>query len=149
MRSGSASARVARFEGERTYAVAPERAWLILADTEHMNRVLGLPAMVAEVAPSSPGNARRASARLRAGLCVRWVEHPYEWVERRRWSVRRDFENGPFRAVTVATELHAADGAPSSPRTTVRVRFEFVPAGALGRIVVARVGPRSVESVLR
>jgi class 3 adenylate cyclase len=124
--------------------LAPAELWRLLADTDHMNRVLGLPAMEAS-APDGAHAAfsRRVRARILGSLPVSWTERPFEWVHERRWSVRRLFESGPFAEVGTGLELAPAPGG-----TRLAVTFAIVPRGWSGRLLARRVGPRSVAAVL-
>jgi class 3 adenylate cyclase len=133
-----------RFTGARDVPLAPAGVWRLLADTDHMNRVLGLPAMEAS-APHGAHAAfsRRVRARILGSLPVSWTERPFEWVHERRWSVRRLFESGPFAEVGTGLELAPAPGG-----TRLAVTFAIVPRGWSGRLLARRVGPRSVAAVL-
>jgi class 3 adenylate cyclase len=133
-----------RFSGGRDVPLDPAEVWRLLADTDHMNRVLGLPAM--EASPPDRGGAlsRRVRARILRAIPVDWTEPPFEWVHGRRWSVRRIFGRGPFAEVGTALELAPRDGG-----TRVAVTLAIVPSGWSGRLLARRVGPRSVAAVLR
>ena len=86
-----------RFERERHYAMSAAEAWRILADTDHLNRVIGLAAI--EVSGSSDPLLRRVRTRAYGVVPVRWREFPFDWVRERRYTVRREFESGPLACV--------------------------------------------------
>jgi adenylate cyclase len=145
-----------RFEGQRDYPLTIGEAWRLLADTDHMNRALGFPPV--DVSPSADAGgsfARQARARFWGVVPVRWKEYPFDWVHEHRWAVRREFEGGPFREVEIAAEIEPLAGAARSGKeragdgVRVKVAFSFLPAGLTGRLLARRVGPRSVESILR
>jgi class 3 adenylate cyclase len=132
-----------RFTGARDVPLPPGEAWRVLADTDHMNRVLGLPAMEASPPPRDGSLARGVRARLLGSIPIGWTEPPFEWVHGRRWSVRRLFDRGPFAEVGTALEL-----APREGGTRITVTFALAPSGWSGRLLARRVGPRSVAAVL-
>jgi len=124
-----------RVERERTYPMPPAEAWRLLADTDHLNRTIGLPA-VEFSAPRDPGAdpradplIRRARARAFGVVPVRWQEFPFDWIRERRYAVRRDFERGPIATMEIGIEL-----TPSEPGVTVRSYAEATPSSPLGRL---------------
>ncbi|HUP19281.1 MAG TPA: DUF5939 domain-containing protein [Gemmatimonadota bacterium] len=113
-----------RYSRQRFFPVSAAEAWDILADTDHLNRMIGLPV----VEFGEPRNlVRRARARF-YGIPARWDEHPFQWVRERGYTVRRDFAFGPVRTMTVGMELEPAEGG-----TLVRIVADLTPRGALWR----------------
>jgi class 3 adenylate cyclase len=88
-------------------AAPPEEVWAFLADTDRLNRAVGLPPVrfVPWPDPSRRGHYR-AEARF-LGLAWRYEEFPFDWVEGRRYSVRRRFEGGPMETVDAGILLAA------------------------------------------
>jgi class 3 adenylate cyclase len=101
-----------RYEQERRYAMSVAEAWRILADTDHLNRAIGLPAVTfSPLRGGSDPLVREARARAYGVVPLRWREFPFDWIRERRYAVRREFENGPLDALVVGMELEpAADG---------------------------------------
>jgi adenylate cyclase len=132
-----------RYEREREYPISVGEAWRLLADTDHLNRAIGLPSV--EFSPLDPDAGtfvREASARTLGGAVrLRWKEYPFEWVRDRRYLVRREFEGGPIAALEGVVELEPAPGG-----VRVRVYADFTPANLGGR-VLWRVGKGSVENM--
>jgi adenylate cyclase len=126
--------RVIRFESRYNLPFPPEAVWPALANTDWVNRSLGLPAIQYEFTANAEGGSTiRARARV-AGLEVVWLEFPFEWLEPEFYRVRRVFENGPLREVVAGIEL-----LPKSGATCLRVLSEVVPRNALGKILARNV----------
>ncbi|HZU20952.1 MAG TPA: DUF5939 domain-containing protein [Gaiellaceae bacterium] len=118
-----------RYQEERRYPIPPGEAWRLLADTEHLNRSIGLPAV--EFSPLEGGElVRRARARAYGVVRVRWREFPFDWVRERRYAVRREFETGPIEWLVGGMELEPADGG-----TTVTSYAYFKPKNVAGRFL--------------
>jgi class 3 adenylate cyclase len=134
-----------RVERERSYPMPAAEAWRLLADTDHLNRTIGLPSVEFST-PPDPGAdplVRRARARAFGVVPVRWQEFPFDWIRERRYAVRREFERGPIANMEVGIELR-----PAGPdTTTVRSYAEATPASALGRLA-RRAIAASVDDTL-
>jgi len=145
-----------RVERERAYPMSAAEAWRLLADTDHLNRTIGLPA-VEFSAPRDPGAdskadpkadpsadplIRRARARAFGVVPVRWQEFPFDWIRERRYTVRRDFERGPIATMEIGIEL-----VPSGSGVTVRSYAEAMPSNALARLARGRI-TSSVDDTL-
>ncbi len=80
-------------------ASEPEAVWTLLADTDRLNRAVGLPPV--RFAPW-PDPSRRGHYRAETrflGLTMRYEEFPFDWVEGRRHSVLRRFDGGPLQEI--------------------------------------------------
>lgn len=123
----AAKAKPIRYEEQRTFAIAIGDAWRVLADTDHLNRAIGLPAV--EFSPLEGGDlARRARARAYGVVPVRWREFPFDWIRERRYAVRREFESGPIAWLISGVEFEqASDG------TRVTSYATFQPRNVAGR----------------
>jgi class 3 adenylate cyclase len=120
-----------RFEQERSYPMPVAEAWRLLADTDHLNRAIGLPAVEFSAQPDQPDPlVRRARAKAFGVIPVRWQEFPFDWIRERRYAVRREFESGPIATMVVGMELF-----PAEPGVTVRSYAECTPASALSRLL--------------
>jgi adenylate cyclase len=131
-----------RFEQQRAYPIAPAEAWRILADTDHLNRAIGLPK---PDFTSVAGESLLREVRTRRLLIVpvRWQEFPFDWVRGRHYLVRREFDSGPIACVEGGIELTPAmDGG-----VVVKAFADFTPANLMGR-VAWRVGRAPVSGVL-
>ena len=112
----------------------------MLADTDHLNRAIGLPAV--EFSAPSQTLLRRARAKAFGIVGVRWTEFPFDWVREQRYAVRREFQNGPLSCLVGGIELHqAGDGV------VVNSFAEFTPKNLAGR-VLWRLGRAPVTDLL-
>ncbi len=133
--------RVVRFERERRYAMSPREAWRLLANTDNVNRNIGLPSVeFSAPEPADVGFVRKAAAKAFGVVPIRWTEYPFDWVRERRYEVRREFQSGPLALVEGGVELEPVENG-----VLVRVFSDFTPKGLLGRLVIGRIGPQSIE----
>jgi class 3 adenylate cyclase len=117
-----------RLELRYTFSAPPDRIWPLVADTERLNRALGLPATRYEPLPAETEVGRaRVRARL-PGVTLAFEEEPFEWVENRSHRVFRRFLGGPFRTFHGGVTL-----TPDGRGTNLLVWAEFVPRGPAGR----------------
>ena len=121
--------------------------WPVLGDTDRLNRAQGLPPVTYYVLPKG-GGAAEIEGEYRFGrLRIRWVEHPFEWVEGQRHFVRRTYRNGPF--VAFAGGISLADADEAGGGTLVTMRAEFTPRHALGSALIRLARPRLVRDFER
>jgi class 3 adenylate cyclase len=116
-----------RFERERSYPMPVAEAWRLLADTDHLNRAIGLPSVEFSALPDPL--VRQARARAFGVIPVRWRELPFDWIRERRYAVRREFDGGPIAVMVAGIEL-----VPAGPGVTVRSWAECTPANITGRL---------------
>ncbi len=136
--------RFIRLERQRHYPFSAKEAWRLLADTDNINRNIGLPSVdFSPPGPAETGFVRKARAKAFSVIPVRWTEYAFDWVRERRYAVRREFESGPVAMVEGGVELE-----PTEEGVLVKVFAEFTPANLAGRLLVALRGRRSVEDVL-
>ncbi len=131
-------------EARETFAVAPEALWPLLADTDRLNRAIGLPPVRFRPVEVEGKPVLEGEFRWRGLALARWIEHPLEWEAPRHYSVRRDYLSGLLRRLDCGVEL-----IPRQSGTEVRVWAEIVPRNWLGD-VLARwiIAPRSTRGVL-
>ena len=116
---------VLRYEARGTFAAAPERLWPLVADTQRLNRILGLPQIVFKTAPLSSGGSEITGeypigSAVVSLLCqllpidptlasnatllrylpkwpiARWIEHPFDWEVNHLYAVTRDYVWSPL-----------------------------------------------------
>ncbi len=130
-----------RYERERDYLISLAEAWRLLADTDHLNRSIGLPAIDFSPMDGAHGKVvRNARSRAFGVIPVRWKEYPFEWVRERRYVVRREFESGPIAVIEGGVELSQVGDA-----VRVKAFADFTPANFTGR-VLWRLGAGTVEN---
>src|SRR5205085_1960386 len=74
-----------------------ERVWPILADTDRLNRSIGLPPTQAVAAKTERVRDIRVRARM-FGVPLEWDEAPFAFVENEYYWVRRRMLRGRIRA---------------------------------------------------
>jgi serine/threonine protein kinase/class 3 adenylate cyclase len=109
---------------------SPRQLWPLVSNTERVNRAVGLPVPRFSARYDADHGVRRFGTFRKLGLVVDYEEHPFEWVEPRRFGVLREFSRGPFRWYTSVVELHARPGG----GTTLFHRVRVMPRGVLGRV---------------
>ena len=128
-----------RYAKERFFPLPTGEAWALLADTDHLNRAIGLP----EVDFAAPrGFVRRARTRY-LGIPATWEEFPFEWVSERRYAVKRAFASGPIRLLVGGAELEPRDGG-----TLVRVFAELTPRHPLARPLMPLIARRGIARTM-
>lgn len=109
----------------------PARVWPILADTERLNRQVGLPPTLAVPLGTEPVRRARVRARLH-GLPMEWDEDPFEFVEGQYYWEQREIHRGPIREFSGGVTL-----APSGTGgTVVSAVSSFRPAGLAGNALL-------------
>ncbi len=132
-------------ESERRLPLPVRAVWEHLADTDGMDRELGLPTVTyGPVAVTADGFYRKAAARFWGVLGARWREYPFEWVREERYSVLRAFEAGFLNTFYGGVQLRAEGG-----QTVVRFFAELTPRGILGRLVAAVMGRKGLRDSAR
>ena len=106
------------------------QVWPALADTERLNRQVGLPPTMAEAVGGEPIREARVNARM-FGIPVEWTEQPFDFVENRFFFVRRKLTGGPIREFNGGLSFEPHEGG-----TRVMVASEFLPANAAGAAAV-------------
>lgn len=112
----------------------PESLWQYVANTERLNRAIGLPAVDYENRFDSEGRLHRFGSFKLGLIKIRWEEHPFEWVEGKRMGVLRQFDSGPFKWFLSTVEL---ERLPDN-RTQLRHRIRVEPRNWIGKLMVRR-----------
>lgn len=134
-----------RFEQEAPYALTPEELWAFVADTQRLNRSIGLPDAHFKYEARVEGGSQVTGEYRRAGILIsRWREHPFSFVRHQRYSVLREYDVGPFVSVHGGAELIPDDGG-----TRLRVWADITPRHVLGWLAAKLlVGPQSTGRVI-
>jgi adenylate cyclase len=118
-------------------------AWRLLADTNHLNRTIGLPAVTFSSPDGARGDlSRNARARAFGVVPLSWTEYPFNWVRERGYRFRREFQRGPLALVEGGIELQ-----PLGERVRVKAFAEYTPANLTGRFLW-RMGNATVLELL-
>jgi class 3 adenylate cyclase len=115
------------------------RVWTVLAQTDKLNRAVGLPP-VRPTPMDGKDLGRRVEAWLYGVVPMSWVEYPFEWVRDRRYSVQRDYLRGPLTRFRGGVEVE-----PAGSGSRVRVSAELTPRNLLGLLAIPFVGRRTLN----
>lgn len=109
--------------------------WSYVADTDRLNRIAGVFPVHYEYRPLDAGGSEVIGEARAAGMLLRWVERPCEWVEPDFFRFTRDYLQGPF--LRLVSEVHLHEGSrPGTTRLTHTITV--TPRHFVGR-VLARV----------
>ncbi len=131
-------------EAERDFPIPPADLWELLANTDDLDREIGLPHVAyGPVIVSPDGLYREAAARFWGLLAARWREYPFEWVKGERYAVLRVFEAGFLDTFYGGVDLRTrAQG------TSVRVFAELTPRTFVGWGVARLTGRKGIRDTL-
>ena len=132
-----------KVERSQELEAPPGAVWSLLADTERLNRAVGLNTI--HLTPHDDTTASRYLVRtVSAGFPMEYEERPFEWVEGRWFAVKRIVRKGALRSVENYFRLEpTADGG---TRVTIGLVVEpklallvpiarFQAAGVIGRML--------------
>lgn len=128
-----------RAERELRLKSSPEALWPLVSNTDRLNRAVGLPAAVSEPIPGSFDRLARARVY---GLPLEWRERPFDFVAPRFHRSVRVFTRGPAARFEGGVRLE-----PDGAGTRAVVHAAFVPADALGALVLRALVPKSVADM--
>jgi len=123
-----------RFQLTYHLPAPPEQVWPILADTDRLNRKIGLPRTQPQAIGREPICLKQVKARM-AGMGLVWEEIPFDWVEGRYYWVRRLIHNGPIEEFSGGVRF-----LPSDEGTDIRVEAELTPRNAIGSSIIRAMG---------
>jgi class 3 adenylate cyclase len=98
-----------------------EALWRVVSDTERINRAVGLGAL--ELEPlNGESSARYLVSTVSGGFPLVYEELPFEWVENRRFVVKRVVRRGMVQSLVNEFELAPLEAG--STRVTVRITVD-------------------------
>ncbi len=133
-----------RFEAGRRVAASPQALWPLVADTDRLNRLVGLPPIRYTTRPRAGGGTRATAAYYLGPLpLARWDEPPFEWQYPFCYCVERRYHWGPLAHFRGGARLTAI----TSSKTEVRFWAEMTPRRRWWRPLIRHViGPLSVAT---
>jgi adenylate cyclase len=129
-----------------TYPLSAPELWELVGNTEHVNRLIGLPAVSFGPAQDDAlGMYRPASARM-LGVPLRWHEHAFDFVRDQSHAVLRVYQSGPLEQIRLGLELEEAPGG-----CRMRQFAEVTPRRGwpLGRIASRTITRRNMATLER
>ena len=131
------------FEQSMHIAAPRETVWKFMADTDRLNRELGLPPVLFTFKPRESGGTDAFATMRIAGIALRYREHPFEWVRPSYYRVRRTFPGGPIREIVSGARLEDADGG-----TRITGFVDLEPSNAVGAVACRAIGTKSASDFL-
>lgn len=123
----------------------PEAMWSIVADTERMNRAVGL-GRLGLTEQSDDSAARYRVRSVAGGIPIEYDERPFEWVANRFFRVRRVMHGGIARELETTIRLDPEDAGTRvtlriaiKPRTAVVAPLVRVSAGGVARRMMREI----------
>jgi class 3 adenylate cyclase len=120
------------FRWEFEIPVPPHLLWNYVADTERINRLAGLFPVRYTYTPLESGGSQIQAEAHSAGITLRWIERPCEWVEPELFRFTRDYLSGPFLQMVSQVELRGG-AAPGSTHLTHTITV--TPRHIFGRLI--------------
>jgi class 3 adenylate cyclase len=140
-----------RFEERAVFKLTPTQLWSFVADTNRLNKLVGLPDMHFSTRPLASGGAEiSAEYRLGPFLLARWTELPMEWSIPHRYAVERLYRWGPLARFWGGVELRPIEPVDGTPATELRIFADVTPAwGPIGWLAVRiAIGPTGVARAM-
>ena len=83
-----------------------KKVWNLITDTDYINRAAHIPPVSYKYNPMNTGGSTRLG-EFTVLLCMKmkWIEHPYEWIENQFFRVEREYEKGPLKRMHVHWEI--------------------------------------------
>lgn len=130
-------------EKTEVFRVPPERLWPLVANTDSLNREVGLTEIDYLFKPVPQGGTKVTASARGSSIAMEWEEHPFEWVWQRNYVIRRLFTRGPFHEFRATFRLE-----PDPAGSRIHVSFDLEPAGLIGRILAATAGKSGAVQML-
>jgi class 3 adenylate cyclase len=125
----------------------PSGIWCAVADTERLNRAIGLGPIEARPV-SGNGAARFAMSTISGGFPIEYEELPFEFEQNRRYVVKRIVTKGLFRSLENSFELSPREGGGTQLKMRVKVEGANALVAPVVKIQVTRFLAR-IEQELR
>ncbi|HEU5141493.1 MAG TPA: DUF5939 domain-containing protein [Bacillales bacterium] len=141
----------------KTYKIEQEiplprkKVWDLLANTDHLNRLIGLfPIQYSLPQDNESLIYREIRAKVAGMIPLEWREYPFVWTKFRYYAVERVYTSGPLKRFYGGVELEdAATILPNGEHATaVRLFADFTPANVLGIAAIPLVGKRSMKKTM-
>ncbi|MBE7466081.1 MAG: adenylate/guanylate cyclase domain-containing protein [Planctomycetes bacterium] len=134
-----------KIEREIAVRAKPEQIWALIANTDSLNREIGLPSVAYALQRESEGRTQVIAKASALGASLEWIEHPFEWAAPREYVVEREFRKGPFDRIRAGVRI-ARDPA-DAELTRVTVFAEVAARGVFGHLGASLGLTRNVEQV--
>ena len=130
------------FEKSILIRAAKDAVWRFIADTDRLNREVGLPSVLFTFEPSEQGGTKAFGKVCVAGMTLQYREFPFEWVSSSYHRVRRRFTGGPVKEAILGVNLEN-----HSEGTLIVTHNELVPSGATGAAFCRILGLKAMADL--
>ncbi|MDF2692448.1 MAG: stkP 5 [Labilithrix sp.] len=110
---------------------SPEQLWPFVADTDRLNKAVGLTPVEFTDQTRPDGGVDRTGEIQVLGLQVSWREYPFEWIRHREHSVFRWYTTGPIAAIWNKVTFVAL---PDGRGTELQHDIWLSPRGVIGHV---------------
>lgn len=118
------------FSEEKTFRLPVREVWEVVADTNQLNRYVGLFAVDFKPFQTDAKRIIRKAKATAFGLVpIEWVENVFEWVNESHYSVERIYTTGPMERVIWKVSVLEED----ADRTTVKLEGRFTYRNLIGQ----------------
>lgn len=121
-----------------------KQLWPHVSNTDRFNQAMGLPPATFRTEADPATGVRRFGEAAIGAVKLKWEEHPFEWIEGRRFGVLREFSQGPFLWFISTVELSQNPSGGTVLTHGVRIQ----PRGFFGRVVSKIQMGRSTQNAL-
>lgn len=138
---------VANFEWD--LVSSPSELWPYVSNTDRFNQAAGIPPVSYEMVRGENGHLKKFGKFRMGGMTIKWEEHPFEWVEGRRFSILREFAAGPFVWFLSTVELEDRPEGGTHLRHHVKILPRGIAGRMLARLEVGIKGRRNLDRIYR
>src|SRR5688500_16192565 len=96
------------FSWRWTFGAPPAVVWPLISDTDRFHRAAGIPPAQFGMRSRPERVIYRVGHDGKGARRISWDEHPFDFEDPRRFSVRRRYHNGPVAEAEFMAELSPA-----------------------------------------
>ena len=137
--------RIIKLSTTVTLDVPPKDLWEFLADTDRLNRSIGLPSIFFTPLPDPDRKGYHSARTKYFGINFEYEEQPFEWAKEQFYEVVRVFKIGVVRNITAGIRMKPA-GAGTELNFYAEIHANGIPGNILARTVLKK---RAVGDLLR
>ncbi|HKI98684.1 MAG TPA: DUF5939 domain-containing protein [bacterium] len=128
-----------RISREDHFAASPAVLWDLVGNTDHVNRLIGLPKVTFGAPQETAEGVFRAAATRMLGIRLDWREYAFDWVRNQSHAVLRVYQTGPLERIRMGLELtEEADGCRMRQFAEVTPRRSWPLASLPARLITRK-----------
>lgn len=133
------------FKLEREVPLPREEVWDLLANTDHLNRAIGLSVATYDPLPDDSVSVHRDARTKLSGIALRYREYPFNWIKYQEYAVRRVYQGGPLAEFVGGIRLKDGE-QPNSAH--LEVFADMTAANKFGQFLIPSIARRSLRQLL-